>query len=343
MAREVTTLQVAGREVQLSSPSKVYFPPHAGAPAITKLELAEYYLAVGEAALRGVCDRPTVLKRWVDGITGESFFQKRVPGNAPEWLSTTTVTFPSGRTATELVCTDLAHLTWANNLGTIDLNPWAVRTSDLDHPDELRIDLDPGPEVGFAEVREVALLVHDLLTECGLVGFPKTSGSRGIHILARLVPEWDFIEVRRAAVALAREIERRAPDGLATAEWWKEQRRGVFIDYNQNARDRTVASAWSVRPVPDARISMPLTWAQVPDVDPAEFTLRTAPALLAAHGDAHAEIDGHAGRLDALLALAQRDEEAGLPDAPWPPNFARQPGEAKRVAPSRARKPTPGE
>lgn len=339
MAREVTTLQAAGRELTLSSPSKVYFPAHAGNPAITKLEVAEYYLSVADAVLGGLRDRPSVLKRWVDGITGASFFQKRVPANAPEWLTTTTVTFPSGRTATELVCADAAHLVWANNLGTIDFNPWAVRTADLDHPDELRIDLDPGPEVGFAEVREVALLVQELLAECELVGFPKTSGSRGIHILVRVEPAWDFIAVRRAAVALAREIERRAPDGLATAEWWKEQRRGVFIDYNQNARDRTVASAWSVRPVPDARISMPLTWEQVPHVDPAEFTLRTAPALLAAHGDPHAAIDAHPGRLDALLALAQRDEDAGLPDAPWPPHFARQRGEAPRVAPSRARTP----
>ena len=327
-------VEVAGREVRLSSPGKVYFP-QAG---WTKLDLANYYVTCGEAAVRHLRDRPTVLKRWVDGVDGEFFFQKRVPQNAPDWLETTTVTFPSGRTADELVPNDAAHLVWGVNLGVIDWNPWQVRRPDLDHPDELRVDLDPGPDVPFDEVRQVALTVGEVLSDHGLLGFPKTSGSRGIHVNVRIRPEWDFLAVRRAALALAREVERRMPH-RATSKWWKEEREGVFIDYNQNARDRTVASAYSVRAVPDARVSCPLEWDEVADVDPAELRIDTVPARLAARGDPTATIDDHPGSLDALLELAARDEAGGLGDAPWPPHFAKQAGEARRVAPSRARKP----
>jgi DNA ligase D len=332
MARESTTLEVAGHEVRVSNPSKVYFP-EAG---YTKLDLVEYYLAVADAALIHLRERPTVLKRYVDGAAGEPFFQKRVPETAPAWLETATVTFPSGRSARELVCDDAAHVVWAVNLGVIDFNPWPVRRADLDCPDELRIDLDPTPEASWDDVRRVALCAHEVLSEHELVGYPKTSGSRGIHVNVRIVPEHGFTEVRRAALALAREVERRLPE-LATSKWWKEERHGVFIDYNQNARDRTVASAWSVRPVPDARVSMPLRWDQVADVEPADYTLATVPGLLARDGDPHAAIDTTAGSLDALLALAKRDEEEGLGDAPWPPHFAKQRGEPKRVQPSRAR------
>jgi DNA ligase D-like protein (predicted polymerase) len=278
-----------------------------------------------------------VLKRYVDGAAGEPFFQKRVPDRAPEWLETATVRFPSGREARELVCDDAAHLVWAVNLGVIDFNPWPVRRADLDAPDELRVDLDPTPEASWDDVRQVALCVRAVLDDHSLVGFPKTSGSRGIHINVRVVPEHDFTAVRRAALALAREVERRVPE-LATSKWWKEERHGVFVDYNQNARDRTVASAWSVRPTPDARVSMPLRWEQVADVEPADYTLVTVPALLAEHGDPHAAIDASPGSLAALLALAKRDEEEGLGDAPWPPHFGKQRGEPKRVQPSRARK-----
>ncbi len=333
VAKEYTTLDIAGHEVRLSSPSKVYFP----AAAITKLDLAHYYVECAEATIRGLYDRPTVLKRYKDGIEGEMFFQKRVPEKRPEWLQTATVHFPSGRSATELVPNDAAHLVWAVNLGNIDWNPWPVRRSDLDHPDELRVDLDPQPDVAWSEVRAVALCAGEVLREHGLEGFPKTSGSRGIHVNVRIVPEYDFTTVRRAALALAREVERRMP-GRATSKWWKEERVGVFLDYNQNARDRTVASAYSVRPVPDARVSCPLRWDEVADVEPADLRLDTVPARLAKIGDPAATIDDVAHRLDALLDLARRDEEEGLGDAPWPPHFAKQAGEPRRVAPSRARR-----
>jgi bifunctional non-homologous end joining protein LigD len=331
---EPIVIEVAGQEVRLSSPQKVYFP-QTGA---TKLDLANYYIGCGEAALRHLRDRPTVLKRWVDGVEGESFFQKRIPQTAPDWLETTTVTFPSGRTARELVPNDVAHLVWGVNLGVIDWNPWQVRRQDLDHPDELRVDLDPGPDVAFDEVRQVALCVRDVLSDHGLIGFPKTSGSRGIHVNVRVRPEWDFLAVRRAALALAREVERRMPH-RATSKWWKEEREGVFIDYNQNARDRTVASAYSVRAVADARVSCPLDWDEVADVEPAELRIDTVPARLAHRGDPSATIDDHPGSLESLLELAARDEAGGLGDAPWPPHFAKQAGEGRRVAPSRARKP----
>ncbi len=333
MADPHLILEVAGREVRLSNPDKVFFPEIG----VTKLQLAEYYIAVADAALVHVRERPTVMKRYVDGAAAEPFFQKRVPKGAPEWLQTATVSFPSGRTATELVPNDAAHLVWAVNLGVIDFNPWPVRRADLDRPDELRVDLDPMPEVPWDHVRRVALVAGDVLREHDLVGFPKTSGSRGIHINARIRPEHGFTEVRRAALALAREVERRVPD-LATSKWWKEERHGVFVDYNQNARDRTVASAYSVRPVPNARVSCPLAWDEVPDVEPDDLRIDTVPARLAGVGDPSADIDAHAGSLDALLALAARDEAEGLGDAPWPVHFRKQPGEPKRVQPSRARR-----
>jgi DNA ligase D len=336
MARssEATTIETAGREVRISSPGKVFFPERG----ITKLDLVAYYLECEEAVVRHLRERPTTLKRWVDGVTGEFFFQKRVPDNAPEWLETATVSFPSGRTARELVVADGAHLAWGVNLGVIDWNPWPVRRRDLDHPDELRVDLDPTPEAGFDEVRAVAHGVREVLAEHGLTGFPKTSGSRGIHVNVRIHPQRGFDDVRRAAVALAREVERRMP-GRATSKWWKEERVGVFIDYNQNARDRTVASAYSVRAVSDARVSCPLEWDEVDDADPAELRLDTVPARLRERGDPAATMDETAGSLDALLELAARDAAAGLPDAPWPPQFRKAAGEAPRVQPSRAKRP----
>jgi len=326
-------VSAAGREVRISSPGKVFFPQ----PGFTKLDVVRYYLEVEEAVVRHLRDRPTTLKRWVDGVAGDCFFQKRVPESAPDWLSTATVRFPSGRTARELVVADGAHLAWGVNLGVIDWNPWPVRRPDLDHPDELRVDLDPMPDVGFDEVRAVAAGVREVLAEQGLIGFPKTSGSRGIHVNVRIEPRWSFDEVRRAAVALAREVERRMP-GRASSKWWKEERIGVFVDYNQNARDRTVASAYSVRAVPDARVSCPFDWEELESIDPAALRLDTVPAWLRERGDAAAAIDERPGSLDGLLALAARDEAAGLPDAPWPPSFRKAPGEAPRVQPSRARR-----
>ena len=332
--KEAIELDAAGRAVRLSSPSKVYFP----GPGFTKRDVAEYYLAVADQACLHLRERPTTMKRFVEGIEGEFFFQKRVPRNAPDWLETATVKFPSGRSATELVANDAAHLVWAVNLGVIDFNPWPARRADLDCPDELRVDLDPTPEVGFDEVRQVALVVREVLADHGsLRGYPKTSGSRGIHVYVRIEPRWSFTEVRRAALALAREVERRVPK-LATSKWWKEERHGVFVDYNQNARDRTIASAYSVRPVADARVSTPLEWDEVPDVDPAELRLDTVPGRLAERGDPSATIDSEHFSLEALLELADRDEAEGLGDAPWPPHFAKQKGEPKRVQPSRARK-----
>jgi len=336
VAADHLVLEVAGREVRLSNPDKVFFPEIG----VTKRGLAEYYLAVADAALVHLRERPTVMKRYVDGAAAEPFFQKRVPKGAPDWLQTATVAFPSGRTATELVPNDAAHLVWAVNLGVIDFNPWPVRRADLDRPDELRVDLDPQPDVRWDWVRRVALVAGDVLRDHGLVGFPKTSGSRGIHINVRIRPEHGFTEVRRAALALAREVERRVPD-LATSKWWKEERHGVFVDYNQNARDRTVASAYSVRPVPNARVSCPLTWDEVADVEPDDLRIDTVPARLATIGDPSAGIDAHAGSIAGLLDLAARDEAEGLGDAPWPVHFRKQPGEPKRVQPSRAKRDTP--
>ena len=337
-SQDVTTIEACGHELRFTSPSKVYFPAHAGRPAITKLDLAEYYLACADETVRHLRERPTVLKRWREGIRGDFFFQKRVPESRPEWLQTATVHFPSGRSATELVPNDAAHLVWAVNLSNIDWNPWPVRRSDLDHPDELRIDLDPTPGVAWSEVRAVARCVDELLCEHGILGFPKTSGSRGIHVNVRIEPRWSFTEVRTAALAVAREVERRMP-GRATSKWWKEERVGVFLDYNQNARDRTVASAYSVRPVPEAKVSCPLAWDEVADVEAEDLRLDTVPARLGAVGDPSASIDEVAHSLEPLLELARIDvEERGLKDAPWPPHFAKQAGEPARVQPSKARR-----
>jgi bifunctional non-homologous end joining protein LigD len=327
-------LEVAGRVVTISNPDKVYFPRSGH----TKLDLVRYYLAVADGALAGVHGRPMVLKRFVHGAEGEAFFQKRAPANTPDWLQTVVLSFPSGRSAEELVVTDAAGLAWVVNLGCIDLNPHPVRADDLDHPDELRVDLDPVPGVGWRQIVRVALVAREVLQDFGLTGWPKTSGSRGMHVYCRIERRWAFTEVRRAAVALAREIERRAP-AEATAKWWKEERHGVFVDYNQNAKDRTVASAYSVRPTPDARVSAPLRWDEVPDSDPAAFTIDRMPSRYEQLGDLAAGIDETPGSLDALLELAAADEAAGLPDAPWPPHFARQERELPRVQPSRRRAP----
>jgi bifunctional non-homologous end joining protein LigD len=335
MARSQIVLEAAGREVVITNPEKVYFPQ----TGYTKLDLAKYYAAVAGGALRGIAGRPIVLKRYVNGAEGEPFFQKRAPEQHPDWIETVELSFPSGRTASEVVVRDEAQLLWIVNLGCIDLNPHPVRAVDLEHPDELRVDLDPGPGVGFDEVRRVALVVRDVLDDHALRGWPKTSGSRGIHVNVRIERRWTFDQVRRAALALAREVERRVPD-IATSKWWKEERHGVFLDYNQNAKDRTVASAWSVRPTPDARVSMPLEWDEVGSCHPAAFTLVTAPARFAERGDASSGIDDHAGSLDNLLALSAGQEAKGEGDAPWPPNYKKQSGEPPRVAPSKRRKST---
>jgi len=325
-------IEVTGRTVTISNPDKVYFPRTGH----TKLDLVRYYLSVAEGALRGVSGRPMVLKRFVHGAEGEAFFQKRAPTSRPDWLDTVVLSFPSGRTAEEIVVTDAAGLAWVANLGCIDLNPHPIRADDLEHPDELRVDLDPVPGIEWAQIVNVALVAREVLTDAGLTGWPKTSGSRGMHIYARIEPCWSFTQVRQAAVALAREIERRAPQE-ATSRWWKEERHGVFVDYNQNAKDRTVASAYSVRPTPDARVSAPLLWDEVPGCDPAEFTIDTMPERYASIGDPGAGIDAAVGSLDQLLELAAADKSAGLPDAPWPPHFEKQEGEAPRVQPSKRR------
>jgi DNA ligase D-like protein (predicted polymerase) len=325
-----TVLEAAGREVVLTNPEKVYFP-RAG---YTKLDLARYYLAVADGALRGIAARPIVLKRYVDGAEGEAFYQKRAPEKHPEWVETVELKFPSGRTAREVVVRDAAQLLWIVNLACIDLNPHPVRADDLDHPDELRVDLDPVPGVPWDHVRRVALVVRDVLAERGLTGWPKTSGSRGMHVNVRIERRWSFDQVRRAALAVAREVERRSPE-IATSKWWKEERHGVFLDYNQNAKDRTVASAWSVRPTPDARVSMPLLWEEVAGCDPAAFTLATSPRRLQEKGDPGSGIDDAAGSLDGLLALSAEQEAGGLGDAPWPPHYRKQRDEPPRVAPSR--------
>jgi DNA ligase D-like protein (predicted polymerase) len=327
------TVLVDGRDLAISNGDKLFFAERG----ISKRRLIDYYLAVGEGALTGCFDRPSVLKRYPNGAAGPYFFQKRAPIGDAGFLRTTTVQFPSGRSADLLVIDSLAALIWSVNLGCIDINPWPVRSNDTDHPDELRVDLDPQPDIPFSDIRRVALVVREVLEEMGLRGYPKTSGSRGIHINVRIVQEHGFTKVRRAALALAREVERRAP-ALATSKWWKEERHGVFIDYNQNARDRTVASAYSVRPVPDARVSCPLEWDEVADVEPADLTVETVPRRFAQRGDPGTGIDAVAHRLDTLLELADRDEREGLGDAPWPPHFPKGDAEPRRVAPSRARK-----
>ncbi len=334
MAGDDVVVEADGHEVAIGHPDKVFFAERGE----TKLDLVQYYLAVGEGALRGVYERPTMLKRYPDGAEGEFFYQKRVPEKGrPSWLETVRVSFPSGRHADELCPIDVAHVAWAVNLGCLDLNPWPVRRGDVDRPDELRIDLDPQPGVSWPVVRQVALCVREVLEEHGLVGWPKTSGSRGIHVNVRIDPLWGFLEVRRAALALAREVERRMPSE-ATSAWWKEERgERVFLDYNQNARDRTVASVYSVRANPEGRVSAPVTWDEVPDLDPADFTIATVPARYAARGDVGAGIDDVSYSLEPLLELARRDEAGGLGDAPWPPHFPKADSEPPRVQPSKSR------
>src|SRR5690348_13145780 len=327
-----TMIEAAGREVAVSNPDKVYFPRTGH----TKMDLIRFYLAVADGALRGAGGRPMALKRFVNGAEEEPFFQKRAPDKRPDWIETAQLSFPSGRVADEVVLRDPAGLAWVANLGCIDLNPHPVLATDLDHPDELRVDLDPVPGVPWSQILDVALVARSVLADYGLTGWAKTSGSRGMHIYARITPSWTFTDVRRAAVAVAREIERRAPE-LATSKWWKEERHGVFVDYNQNAKDRTVASAYSVRPLPDARVSTPLAWDEVPGVDPAAFTIDTVPGRFAKIGDPWEGIDEAVGSLDDLLAQADRDEAAGLPDAPWPPHYEKQTGEEARVQPSKRR------
>jgi DNA ligase D-like protein (predicted polymerase) len=326
-------LSIEGREIQVTNPAKFYFSSQA---KVTKLELVQYYLSVAPGALAGIRDRPIVLKRFVNGAEAEAFYQKRAPEKRPAWLRTVTLSFPSGRTAEEIVVDDAAGLAWIANLGCIELHPHPVRSSDLDHPDELRIDLDPIPGVSWDDVRRVALEVRVFLEEVRLRGWPKTSGSRGMHVNVRIEPLWTFTEVRRAAVALSRAVERRAPT-LASSKWWKEERHGVFLDYNQNAKDRTTCSTYSVRPLPDARVSTPLDWEEVPDCDPADFTIFTVPERFAKTGNPHAEMDASSGSLEKLLELADKDEAAGIADAPWPPHFRKTEGEAARVTPSRAK------
>jgi bifunctional non-homologous end joining protein LigD len=331
----VEVLSIEGREVRVTHPSKPYFSAQV---KVSKLDLVRYYLSVAPGALAGIRDRPIVLKRFVNGAGGEAFYQKRAPADRPAWLRTVTLSFPSGRTAEEVVVDDAAGLAWIVNLGCIELHPHPVRSGDLDHPDELRVDLDPGPGVSWADVRVVALEVKALLAEMGLRGWPKTSGSRGMHVNVRIHPRWTFGEVRRAAVALSRAIERRLP-ALASSKWWKEERHGVFLDYNQNAKDRTTCSAYSVRPLPDARVSTPLRWEEVADCEPADFTILTVPRRFQEMGNPHADMDSAPGSLEPLLDLADKDEAAGLADAPWPPHFRKMEGEAPRVMPSRARPP----
>jgi bifunctional non-homologous end joining protein LigD len=326
-------LSIDGRDVRITHPAKPYFTKQT---KLSKLDIVRYYLSVAPGALAGIADRPIVLKRFVNGAEAEPFYQKRAPSDRPSWLRSVTLAFPSGRTAEEIVVDDAAGLAWSVNLGCIELHPHPVRSGDLDHPDELRIDLDPGPGVAWADVRTVALEVQAFLEEMGLRGWPKTSGSRGMHVNVRIQPRWTFTEVRRAAIALSRAIERRVP-ALATSKWWKEERHGVFLDYNQNAKDRTTCSAYSVRPLPDARVSTPLHWDEVPDCDPADFTVLTVPTRFAKLGDPHAEMDAAAGSLEKLFELVARDDAEGRGDAPWPPHFRKGEDEAPRVAPSRAK------
>ena len=333
MADRKEILEVAGHEVGISNPGKVFFPRTGH----TKLDLVRYYLSVADGAMAGTAGRPMVLKRFVHGAEGEAFFQKRAPESRPPWIDTVELRFPSGRSAVEVVPRDAATLVWAVNLGCIDLNPHPVRADDLEHPDELRVDLDPVPGVEWSQILQVALVAREVLADFGLAGWPKTSGSRGFHVYTRIERCWEFAQVRRAAVALAREVERRAPD-LATAKWWKEERHGVFVDYNQNAKDRTVASAYSVRPTPDARVSTPLNWDEVADCRPEAFTIDTVPERFARLGDPWQGMDDAAGSLDPLLRLAEEDEAAGQPDAPWPPHYDKQAGEPPRVQPSKRRR-----
>ena len=330
--QESLSRTIAGREVTISNPDKVLFPK----PKYTKRDLVDYYLAVADGALRGAGGRPNMLVRFPNGIGAESFYQKRAPDSRPPWIEVVTLRFPSGRTADEVVPRDAASLAWLANLACLELHPHPVRAEDLDHPDELRVDLDPVPGVKWPQVRQVAHVARAVLDDMGLTGWPKTSGSRGMHIYVRIERRWGFGDVRRAALALAREVERRAPQ-LATSKWWKEERQGVFVDYNQNAKDRTIAAAYSVRPRPDATVSAPLGWGEVDTADPADFTLGTMPKRFAQVGDRHARMDDQAGSLDKLLELSARQEREGQGDAPWPPHYRKQPGEPPRVQPSKSR------
>jgi len=325
-------LNVDGHEVAISNPQKVLFPD-AGH---TKLDIVRYYLAVAAGALRGAGGRPNMMVRYPNGIAEQFFYQKRAPESRPDWVEVVSLKFPSGRSADEIVPRRAADLAWMANLACLELHPHPVRAEDLDHPDELRVDLDPVPGVEWKQVRDVARVADATLRDHGLVGWPKTSGSRGMHLFVRIEPRWTFDDVRRAAVALAREVERRAP-AIATSKWWKEERHGVFLDYNQNARDRTVAAAYSVRPTKDARVSAPLAWDEVPDADPADFTLASMPRRFETLGDVHSAMDRHAGSLDALLELAAKQERDGQGEAPWPPHYRKQKGEPKRVQPSKAK------
>jgi len=335
--KAVELLTIEGHEVRVTHPDKLYFSKQI---KVSKLDLVRYYLSVAPGALTGILDRPIVLKRFVNGAEEEAFYQKRAPSDRPPWVRTVTLSFPSGRTAEEIVIDNTSGLIWIVNLGCIELHPHPVRSSDLEHPNELRIDLDPGPGVTWPDVRRVALEVKSVLEENGLRGWAKTSGSRGMHVIVRIEPRWSFTQVRRAALALSRAVERQLPN-LASSKWWKEERHGVFLDYNQNAKDRTTCSAYSVRPLPDARVSTPLHWEEVPDCEPADFTIFTVPDRFARIGDPHAEVDAAPGSLEGLLQLADKDEAAGLGDAPWPPHFRKADGEAPRVAPSRAKSSTP--
>ncbi|HVF54197.1 MAG TPA: DNA primase small subunit domain-containing protein [Actinomycetota bacterium] len=337
MPTQYEFLDLAGCEVRISNPEKIFWPKTGR----TKLDLVKYYVAVAEGVMSACRERPTTMYRWPNGVEApeDAFYQKRVPDKGrPDWLQTTVVHFPSGRSAEMPVVADAAHVAWLNNLGCIDLNPWPVLRADVDHPDELRVDLDPTPDVPFSDVCDTAPVVADVLREHGLEGYPKSSGKRGIHIYARIEPRWPFTEVRRAALALAREVERRMP-GIATTAWWKEERQGVFVDYNQNARDRTIASAYSIRPVSDARVSCPLGWDEIEGLDPSEHTIETVPERLKEKGDLWAGINEKPASLEGLLALAAKDEAGGLGDAPWPPHFPKAQGEPRRVQPSKARKP----
>src|SRR5436190_1458511 len=331
-AGEPATLHLGGHEVTISNPDKLLFPK----PKYTKLDLVNYYVAVADGALRGAGGRPNMLVRFPNGINAPSFYQKRAPESRPPWIEVVTLRFPSGRTADEVVPKGVASLAWLANLACLELHPHPVRAEDLDHPDELRVDLDPVPGIKWPQVRQVAQLAHAALSDFGLVGWPKTSGSRGMHLFVRIARRWGFDEVRRSALALAREVERRG-EGLATSKWWKEERQGVFVDYNQNAKDRTVASAYSVRPVPDARVSAPLSWVEVDDADPEDFTLGTMRQRFAKIGDRHAGMDESSGSLEGLLELSARQEKEGQGDAPWPPHYRKQPGEPPRVQPSKSR------
>jgi DNA ligase D-like protein (predicted polymerase) len=333
MPADEVTIDAGGRDVTVTNPGKVFFPEIG----VTKLDIVRYFVAVGDGALVGIRNRPTVLKRFVNGATEEPFFQKRAPSGRPPWVTTAHVSFPSGRTADLAVTNEVAGIAWMANLGCLDLNPWPVRADDVEHPDELRVDLDPTPEAPFAMVKQVAMVVKDVLEGMGYHGYPKTSGSRGIHVNVRIERKWGFSEVRRCALALGREVERRVPE-LATTAWWKEQRHGVFLDYNQNARDRTVASAYSIRPRPNAQVSCPITWQELPGVELSDFTIATVPARYAAIGDPGAGIDDEAYSLEPLLELVRQQELAGQGEAPYPPHYPKGADEPSRVQPSRARK-----